>query len=93
MGDVQRGDVLLQVTADNEWVYPPGFVDSDPMAIPHTRKAMAYRRRTRVDLEPIAVTDAEVWFADGGHPNPRLRTEHRIVSAGLLVALLRLWNL
>ncbi|WP_016880602.1 MULTISPECIES: hypothetical protein [unclassified Rhodococcus (in: high G+C Gram-positive bacteria)] len=92
-GRLQRGDVLLQVTADNEWLYSPAVVDSDPIAIPHTRRAVAYQLRTRVDLEPIAVTDAEVWLADVGHPNPRLRTDHRIVSASLRAALLRLWNL
>ncbi|ABH00291.1 hypothetical protein RHA1_ro10098 (plasmid) [Rhodococcus jostii RHA1] len=54
---------------------------------------MAYQLRTRVDLEPLAVTDAEVWLAEVGHPNPRLRTDHRIVSARLRAALLRLWNL
>ncbi len=68
-------------------------MDSDPIAIPHTRKAVAYQLRTRVDLEPLAVTDAEVWLAEVGHPNPRLRTDHRIVSARLRAALLRLWNL
>ncbi|MFD6060183.1 phospholipase D-like domain-containing protein [Rhodococcus wratislaviensis] len=92
-GQLQRGDVLLQVTADNEWLYPPAVVDSDPIAIPHTRRAVAYQLRTRIDLEPIAVTDAEVWLADAGHPNPRLRTDHRIVSASLRAAVLRLWNL
>ena len=56
-------------------------------------KGVAYQLRTRVDLEPIAVTDAEVWLADAGHPHPRLRTDHRIVSASLRAALLRLWNL
>jgi hypothetical protein len=92
-GRLQRGDVLLQVTADNEWLYSPAVVDSDPIAIPHTRTAVAYHLRTRVDLEPIAVTDAEVLLADAGHPGPRLRTDHRIVSASLRAALLRLWNL
>ncbi|WP_418328374.1 hypothetical protein [Rhodococcus oxybenzonivorans] len=75
-GRLQRGDVLLQVTADNEWLCPPAVVDSDPIAIPHTRIAVAYQLRTRVDLEPIAVTDAEVLLADLGHPGPRLRTDH-----------------
>ena len=92
-GRLQRGDVLLQVTADNEWLYPPAVVDSDPIAIPHTRTAVAHHLRTRIDLEPIAVTDAEVLLADLGHPAPRLRTDHRIVSASLRAALLRLWNL
>ncbi|QHE72787.1 hypothetical protein GFS60_06435 (plasmid) [Rhodococcus sp. WAY2] len=75
-GRLQRGDVRLQVTADNEWLCPPAVVDSDPIAIPHPRKAIAYRRRTRVDLEPTAVTDAEVLLADLGHPDPRLRADH-----------------
>ena len=68
----------------------PGVVDPDPIGIRTPAKGVAYQLRTRVDLEPIAVTDAQVWLADAGHPNPRLRTDHRIVAAGMRVALLRL---
>ena len=84
---------LLQVTADNEMASPARGRVLRPGRDPHTRTAVAYHLRTRVDLEPIAVTDAEVLLADLEHPGPRLRTDHRIVSASLLAALLRLWNL
>ncbi|TCN53559.1 hypothetical protein EV641_106205 [Rhodococcus sp. SMB37] len=87
------GDVLIQVTADNTWIHPPAVVHSDPIPIPHTRHAIAYQLRTRADLDPLPVPDAEKALADLGHPNPRLRTDHRIISPGLRAALLRLWNL
>nr|WP_236603559.1 phosphatidylserine/phosphatidylglycerophosphate/cardiolipin synthase family protein [Rhodococcus sp. WAY2] len=64
-----------------------------PIAIPHTRKAVAYQLRTRVDLEPIAVTDAEYDSPTSGIPIPDCAPAHRIASAGLRVALLGLWNL
>ncbi|QYA99737.1 phosphatidylserine/phosphatidylglycerophosphate/cardiolipin synthase family protein (plasmid) [Rhodococcus sp. USK10] len=92
-GRLERGDVLLQVTADDHWLHPPAVVDSDAIPVPHSRKAVAYLLRTRVDLEPIAISDAESRLADLGHTHPRLRTDHRVVSAGLRAALLRLWNL
>nr|EJI95669.1 hypothetical protein JVH1_6942 [Rhodococcus sp. JVH1] len=37
--------------------------------------------------------DAEQTLANLGHPNPRLRADHRIASASLRTALLQLWNL
>ncbi|GAA4475363.1 hypothetical protein GCM10023094_12730 [Rhodococcus olei] len=92
-GQLERGDVLLQVTADNTWIHPPAVVDSDPISIPHSPHAVAYLLRTRADLEPLPVPEAETRLADLGHPNPRLRADHRIVSPSLRSALLRLWNL
>ncbi len=87
------GDVLLQITTDNTWIQPPTVVDSDPIPIPHSPHAVAYLLRTRADLEPLPVPEAEARLADLGHHNPRLYTDHRIVSPGLRSALLRLWNL
>jgi hypothetical protein len=92
-GQLARGDVVLQVTADNEWIYPPAVVDSEAIAVPHTRTAEMYTLRIRTNLEPLPVADAEKQLADLGHPNPRLRTDHRIISPGLRAALLRLWGL
>ncbi|MFF0818671.1 phosphatidylserine/phosphatidylglycerophosphate/cardiolipin synthase family protein [Rhodococcus sp. NPDC003318] len=91
-GRLQRGDVLVQVSADN-WIHPPAVVDSDAIPIPHTRSAVAYLLRTGVDLEPIAIADAAKALADLGHPNPRLRRDHRVISSSLRSAILRLWDL
>jgi hypothetical protein len=85
--------VLIFVTDDNEWIYPPAVVDSDAIAIPHTHSAFGQLLLIRADLQPISVADAEQQLADLGHPNPRLATDHRIISASLRTALLRLWNL
>ncbi|MGO4611654.1 hypothetical protein AB4142_35490, partial [Variovorax sp. 2RAF20] len=82
-------DALLQVTADNTWIHPPAVVDSDPISIPHSPHAVAYLLRTRTDLEPLPVPEAETRLADLGHPNPRLHTDHRIVSPSLRTELLR----
>lgn len=92
-GQLERGDVLLQVTADNAWLHPPAVVDSDPIPIPHSPNAKAYLLRTRADLEPLPVPEAEARLTSLGHPNPRLHTDHRIVSPGLRSALLQLWKL
>ncbi|EME18522.1 phospholipase D-like domain-containing protein [Rhodococcus triatomae] len=92
-GQLVRGDVLLQVTADNTWIHPPAVVDSDPIPIPHNPHAIAFLLRTRADLEALPVPEAETRLADLGHPNPRLRTDHRITSPTLRSALLQLWSL
>ncbi|MGY4783915.1 phospholipase D family protein [Rhodococcus opacus] len=90
---LKRGDVLIFVTDDNDRIYPPAVVDSDAIAIPHTHSAFGHLVRTRANLQPLSVADAEQQLADLGHPNPRLTTDHRIISASLRAALLRLWNL
>lgn len=52
---------------------------------------MAYRLRTRTDLNPITL-------ADTGRPrrprspHPRLHHDHRVISPTLRSALLRLWK-
>lgn len=91
-GRLERRDVLLQVTADNTWINPPAVVDSDPIPIPHSDNAIAYLLRTRPDLEPLPLPEAEARLADLGHPNPKLHTDHRITSASLRSALMRLWK-
>ncbi|QSE88033.1 phospholipase D family protein (plasmid) [Rhodococcus pseudokoreensis] len=90
---LERGDVLLFVTADNSWVHPPAVVDSEAIAILHAPGAAGHLLRSRADLAPIPVADAERMLADLGHPNPRLRVDHRIASPTLRTALLGLWNL
>nr|GLK34234.1 hypothetical protein GCM10017611_10790 [Rhodococcus wratislaviensis] len=90
---LERGDVLIFVTDDDEWIYSPAVVDSDAIAIPHTHRAFGHLLLVRADLHPVSVADAEQQLADVGHPNPRLATDHRIISASLRAALLRLWNL
>lgn len=57
-GQLDRGDVLLQVTADNTWIYPLAVVDSDPISIPQNPRAKAYLLRTRADLHPLLVPEA-----------------------------------
>ncbi|EHI43356.1 hypothetical protein OPAG_06634 [Rhodococcus opacus PD630] len=89
---LKRGDVVI-FTDDNEWIYPPAVVDSDAIAIPHTHRAFGHLLLVRADLQPVSVADAEQQLANLGHPNPRLTTDHRIISASLRAALLRLWNL
>jgi len=64
-------------------------VDSDAIAIPHTHRAFGHLLLVRADLQPVSVADAEQQLADFGHPNPRLTTDHRIISASLRTALLR----
>ncbi|ABG99808.1 hypothetical protein RHA1_ro08764 (plasmid) [Rhodococcus jostii RHA1] len=59
---------------------------------PRSRDAIGHLLRSRVDLSPIPVPEVERTLADLGHPNPRLRADHRIASASLRTALLQLWN-
>nr|GLK33841.1 hypothetical protein GCM10017611_06840 [Rhodococcus wratislaviensis] len=72
---------------------PPAVVDSEAIAILHSRGAVGHLLRSQADLSPIPVPDAEQPLADLGHPNPRLRADHRIASPSLRTALLQLWNL
>ncbi|MFD6062712.1 phospholipase D-like domain-containing protein [Rhodococcus wratislaviensis] len=90
---LERGDVLIFVTADNEWIYPPAVVDSEAITILHAHGAIGHLLRSRADLSPIPVPDAEHTLADLGHPHPRLQVDHRIASPSLRTALLQLWNL
>ncbi|MFC9555825.1 hypothetical protein ACFTWF_33930 [Rhodococcus sp. NPDC056960] len=59
--------------------------------------AQAHRRsyllRTRIDLESITVTDADILLADLGHTNPSQHTGHRTRSADLRDRPCRLSNL
>ncbi|MFC9363416.1 phosphatidylserine/phosphatidylglycerophosphate/cardiolipin synthase family protein, partial [Rhodococcus sp. NPDC057014] len=89
---LRRGDVLVFVTAD-EWLHPPAVVDSEAIAIPRSPFAIGHLLRSRTDLDPIPVPVAEQILADAGHPNPRLKADHRIASPSLRAAVLGLWNL
>ena len=90
---VRRGDVIVFVSADDEWIYPPAVVISDPMRIPRSGGAVLFFLRTRTDLPPLLLTDAEKALTDLGHPGSRLRTDHYVRSPSLRTALLGLWDL
>ncbi|WP_370185191.1 phospholipase D family protein [Rhodococcus wratislaviensis] len=90
---VKRGDVIIFVSADDAWIYPPAVVVSDPMKIPRTGGAVLYFLRTRTDPPPLPLTDAEKALTDLGHPGSRLRTDHYVRSPSLRTALLGLWDL
>ena len=90
---LEPGDVVIRIGDDDSRLHPPAVVDTGPVRIPHTRRAVAYRLRTRTDLGPVAMEEAARALADLGHPRPRLHHDHRVVSASLRAALLRLWKL
>ncbi|WP_345947387.1 phosphatidylserine/phosphatidylglycerophosphate/cardiolipin synthase family protein [Rhodococcus pyridinivorans] len=90
---LEPGDVVIRISADDTRLDPPAVVDTGPHRIPHTRHALAYRLRTRADLDPIAIPDAARLLTDRGHSNPRLHRDHRIISASLRAAVLALWRL
>ncbi|ABH00906.1 hypothetical protein RHA1_ro11259 (plasmid) [Rhodococcus jostii RHA1] len=90
---VRRGDVIVFVSADDAWFYPPAVVVSDPMKIPRSGGAVLYFLRIRADLPPLPLTEAEKLLTDLGHPGSRLRTDHYVRSPSLRTALLGLWDL
>lgn len=91
-GILKTGDVIVQFD-DDHWIYPPAVVHSDAIAVPRSRGAVAYFLRTRLDLAPLHMADAESALANLGHPHPRLRNERRILSPRLRSDLLKLWKL
>lgn len=90
---LEPGDVVIRISDDDTCLDQPAVVDTGPHHIPHTRRAVAYRLRSRTDLDPLAIVDAARILAEHGHPNPRLHHDHRIISPGLRAALLKLWKL
>ncbi|OYD61160.1 phospholipase D family protein [Rhodococcus sp. OK302] len=90
---ITSGDVIVFVSADDEWIYPPTVVASEPVRIPRSGGAVMVFLRIRADLPPLALTTAEKMLSDLGHPGPRLRTDHFVRSPTLRTALLGLWNL
>ena len=52
---LRRGDVVVFVTADHEWLYAPAVVDSEAIAIPRSPGAVGHLLRSRTDLDPIPV--------------------------------------
>ncbi|MFD9664375.1 phosphatidylserine/phosphatidylglycerophosphate/cardiolipin synthase family protein [Rhodococcus sp. NPDC059968] len=90
---VKRGDVIIFVSADDEWIYPPAVVVSDAMKIPRSGGAVLYFLRIRTDLPPLSLPEAEKVLTDLGHPGSRLPTDHYVRSPSLRTALLGLWNL
>ncbi|QHE73196.1 phospholipase D family protein [Rhodococcus sp. WAY2] len=92
-GTLRRGDVIVFVSTGDEWIHPPAVVISDPMRIPRSGGAVLFFLRTRTDLPPVPLTDAEKALTDLGHPGSRLRTDHYVRSPTLRTALLALWDL
>ncbi|GAF43722.1 hypothetical protein RW1_009_01460 [Rhodococcus wratislaviensis NBRC 100605] len=80
--------MLVFVSADDEWIYAPAAVVSDPMKISRSRGAVLYFLRIRTDLPPLPLTEAERALTDLGHPGSRLRTDHYVRSPSLRTALL-----
>lgn len=85
--------MIVFVSTGDEWIHPPAVVISDPMRIPRSGGAVLFFLRTRTDLPPVPLTDAEKALTDLGHPGSRLRTDHYVRSPNLRTALLALWNL
>nr|WP_244373004.1 hypothetical protein [Rhodococcus sp. ZPP] len=81
------------VSANDKWIHPPAVVISDPMRIPRPGGAVLFFLRTRTDLPPVPLTDAEKTLTDLGHPGSRLRTDSYVRSPSLRTALLALWGL
>ncbi|MFE7423703.1 phosphatidylserine/phosphatidylglycerophosphate/cardiolipin synthase family protein [Rhodococcus sp. NPDC057529] len=90
---VRRGGVVVFVSVDDGWVYPPAVVVSDPMKIPRSGGAVLYFLRIRIDLTPLRLTEAERALTDLGHPGSRLRIDHFVRSPSLRTDLLALWDL
>lgn len=90
---ITRGDVIIFVSPDDEWIYPPAVVISESIRIPQSGRAVQYFLRTRADLASLSLTAAEKILADLGHPATRLRTDHYVRSPSLRTALLGLWDL
>ena len=90
---ITRGDVIILVSADQESIYPPALVASEPVRIPRARGAVLYFLRIRTDLEPLPLDTTEKHLANLGHPSPRLRSDHYVRSPTVRTALLGLWNL
>lgn len=91
-GTVRRGDVIVFVSADDQWVHPPTVVTSDPMRVPRSDGAVLHFLRTRTDLPALPLADAEKALTHLGHPGSRLRTDHYVRSPSLRAALLGLWE-
>ncbi|PBC35936.1 hypothetical protein CJ178_31390 [Rhodococcus sp. ACPA4] len=90
---IKRGDVIVFVSVDNEWIYPPAVVVSEPIRIPHAGGAVLHFLRIRTDLSPLPLTDSESRLTELGHPGSRLRTDHHVRSPSLRTALLDFWDL
>lgn len=90
---IKRGDVIVFASVDNEWIYPPAVVVSEPIRIPHAGGAVLHFLRIRADLSPLPLTDSESRLTELGHPGSRLRTDHYVRSPSLRTALLDFWDL
>ncbi len=90
---IKRGDVIVFISVDNEWIYPPAVVVSEPIRIPHAGGAALHILRIRTDLSPLLLTDSESRLAELGDPGTRLRTDHYVRSPSLRTAVLDFWGL
>ncbi|MGU3586714.1 barstar family protein [Rhodococcus sp. C26F] len=96
---LETGDVIIRISDNDTSLHPPAVVDTGPHRIPHTRHAVAYRLRTRTDLDPLSLADAARALAEHGHPHPRLHHDHRVISphpaqctAAAVEAMTSPWN-
>jgi hypothetical protein len=90
---VKRGDVIVFVSTDDQWIYAPAVVVSDPMKVPRSGGAVLYFLRLRTDLSPLPLPGAEDALTDLGHPGSRLQADHFVRSPSMRAALLTLWDL
>ncbi|MEN0138156.1 MAG: phospholipase D family protein [Rhodococcus sp. (in: high G+C Gram-positive bacteria)] len=92
-GGVKRGDVIVFVSTDDQWIFAPAVVVSDPMKVPRSGGAVLFFLRLRTDLSPLPLPRAEEALTALGHPSSRLRTDHFVRSPSMRAALLALWDL
>ncbi|WP_182263435.1 phospholipase D family protein [Rhodococcus sp. UFZ-B548] len=90
---ITSGDVIILVSSDQEWIYPPALVTAEPVRIPRSGGAVMVFLRIRTDLPPLPLHIAEKHLADLGHAGPRLRADHYVRAVSIRTALLELWNL
>ncbi|MFZ2174607.1 MAG: phospholipase D family protein [Rhodococcus sp. (in: high G+C Gram-positive bacteria)] len=90
---IRLDDVIVFVSTDDQWIYPPAVVVSEPMKIPRSGGAVLHFLRIRTDLPPLPLTEAEKALTDLGHPGSRLRSDHYVRSPSLRTALIAMWDL
>lgn len=90
--NIKRDDVIVLISSDNEWIHAPAVVTSESIQFPQSGGAILHLR-TRTDLPPIFLVDAEKALTDSGHPTSRLQKDHYVRSPTLRAAVLDLWNL
>lgn len=90
---VARGDVIIRISADNEWLHAPALVVAEREQISLSSNGFQCILRRRNDLPMLAVSDAEQRLAEVGYSCKRLWTNHCVRSPNIRAELLALWNL